>query len=157
MDNNAKNNCCTGINLPNNTPNGYCATGWCPKSENCVSFMTSYCTGNNLQSNECIQFCRNNPGKCDQALISYCANPNNFSIPICGCALHKSQYAVLEALTPQGLAVPITCDQRCGTTDTALRLQGQQDCQIGSICVANLSDVKVIANQIRYYNQSKLW
>ncbi|XWV26887.1 putative orfan [Tupanvirus soda lake] len=149
MDQNSQINCCTGTNLPNNTPNGYCATGWCPNSANCISFMTSYCTGENLKSNECTQFCRNNPGKCDQALIKYCSDSNNYSVPVCGCALPTSQYAILQALTPEGLAVPITCDQRCGTNNAAIRLQGQQNCDINAICVANLSNVNVISKEIQ--------
>ncbi|XWV25550.1 putative ORFan [Tupanvirus deep ocean] len=149
MNQSSQINCCTGTNLPNNTPNGYCATGWCPNSANCISFMTSYCTGSNLQSNACTQFCRNNPGKCDQALTSYCSDPNNYTKPVCGCALPNSQYAILQALTPEGLAVPITCDQRCGTNNAAIRLQGQQDCNINAICVVNLSDVNVISQQVQ--------
>jgi hypothetical protein len=150
MDYTAKINCCSSTNLPGNTPNGYCASGWCPTSDNCASFMTLYCTGNNLQSNECRQFCKKNPGKCDQALISYCADPKNFSVPACGCAMPNSQYPIIQALTPEGLGVPITCDQRCGINNDAIRLiNQQQDCTIGTICVANLSDVNVIGSQLQ--------
>jgi hypothetical protein len=111
--------------------------------------MTSYCIGENLQSSACSQFCKANPGKCDQALLSYCSIPSNYTLPVCGCALPQSQYAILKALTPEGLAVPITCDQRCGSTDTAIQLQGQQPCDIGTICVTNLNDVNVISQEVQ--------
>ena len=147
MDPTAKINCCSNTNLPNAGPNGYCASGWCPSSANCVSYMTEHCIGGNLTSDACTQFCRNNPGKCDVALKSYCANPDNFKLPVCGCSLPDSQYAILKALQPNGLGVPITCDQRCGTNNNAIKLQGQQDCSIQSICVVNLDDVKIITEQ----------
>ena len=142
-------NCCLGQNLPNNTPNGYCATGWCPNSDNCISFMTNYCQGNNLKTDECIQFCRSNLGKCDQALINYCADSSNFEVGACGCALPSDQYLLAGLKTPDGEAIPITCDRRCDVNKDAIRLQGQQDCDIKAICVVDLNDVKVVSNEIK--------
>ena len=136
-------NCCSNQNLPSNSPNGYCATGWCPGSASCTSFMTTYCAGNNLQTDQCQQFCKANPGKCDQALQSYCLIPANFTQGVCGCALPANQYLLSSLKTPDGEAIPISCDQRCGVNDQAIRLQGQPDCEIGSICVADLTDVTI--------------
>lgn len=148
MNTRSKLNCCLDQNLPNNSPNGYCASGWCPGSDNCISFLTSYCQGDNLKKDECKQFCRTNPGKCDHALLSYCSNPNNFTAGICGCALPPDQYLLSQLKTPEGLSVPISCDQRCGVNTDAIRLQGQQDCEIGAICVTEISDVNIIENEI---------
>lgn len=149
MDQTAQINCCLNQNLPNNNPNGYCASGWCPNSQACQSLLTNYCQGNNLKSNECKQFCRSNSGKCDQALINYCGRSSNFKENICGCALPSSQYPLSNLKTPNGLQIPITCDRRCDVNVDAIRLQGQQDCKIGAICVINLNDVNVVANNAK--------
>jgi hypothetical protein len=146
MDDTARIKCCTGINLPNNNPHGYCDSGWCPQSENCISYMTSHCTNDNLETDECAQFCRNNPGKCDKALLQYCANftdpVSQSKHPVCGCSLPSDQYGILKALTPEGIAVPISCDARCAN-NASIRLQGQPNCDINSICVANFQNVDV--------------
>ena len=143
FDNTAKVNCCLNQNLPNSSPIGYCATGWCPNSSACQSFMTTHCQKANLNTDECKQFCRNNTGKCDVALTSYCADPNNFTLGVCGCALPTNQYPLSTLQTPDGLQIPITCDKRCDVNVDAIRLQGQQDCKIGAICVVDLTDVNI--------------
>lgn len=150
MDVQSQINCCLDQNLPGNSPNGYCASGWCPGSDNCVSFLTQYCQKNNLQTNTCKQFCRNNIGKCDPALISYCSDQNNYTTGVCGCALPPSQYLLSSLKTPNGEAVPISCDQRCGVAPDAIRLQGQQDCKIGAICVAEFNDVAIVEQETGY-------
>ena len=147
MSNQSKLNCCMSQGLPNNDPRGYCATGWCPGTSSCTSFMSSYCQNNNLQTDACKQFCRSNPGKCDSALTSYCSNPNNYTVGVCGCALPTSQYILSTLKTPDGLEIPISCDQRCGVNQDAIRLQGQQDCKINAICVAELNDIQI--NQVK--------
>lgn len=149
MDQTARVNCCLDQNLPNNSPNGYCASGWCPNSTNCQSFMTSYCTGDNLKTNECLQFCRSNIGKCDPSLTSYCSNPDNFGLGICGCALPLDQYLFSKLRTPDGMTIPISCDRRCDVNNDAIRLQGQQDCKIGTICVVDIEDADKIANEVK--------
>lgn len=144
MDQTAKLNCCLAKNLPNNSPNGYCATNWCPNSENCQSFMKGYCQGDNLQSNECIGFCQRNLGACDPALKKYCSNSDNFKKNVCGCALPSDQYPLTKFKTPQGISIPVTCDERCDVNNDAIRLAGQQDCKIGAICVVDLKDISIV-------------
>lgn len=141
-------NCCSSQNLPNNSPKGYCAQGWCPKSANCKSFMTNYCRGENLKTDECKQFCRSNTGKCDSALVSFCSNPSNYELGICGCALPSDQYVMSKFKTPSGVSIPITCDRRCDINKDSIRLQSQQNCEIKSICAIDLKDVQVISKEV---------
>ncbi|MEM3062059.1 MAG: hypothetical protein QW303_00745 [Nitrososphaerota archaeon] len=149
MDDTRKLNCCLDQNLPNNSPEGYCASGWCPGSDRCISFLTGYCSGNNLQKRECIFFCKSNPGKCDDALRKYCNDPKNFTKEICGCALPLDQYPLSNFKTPEGESIPISCDQRCGVKPDAIRLQGQQDCKINAICVVNIDDFKIYDSYVK--------
>lgn len=150
MTEQSKVNCCSNTNLPNHKPEGYCASGWCPSSVACSSFMTSYCKDKKLSTPECGQFCRNNPGKCDDALKQFCSKSENITDPVCGCAL-PDKYYILKTegiTTPGGVDVPISCDRRCGTNKDAVRLLGQQDCKINAICVVNLRDVKFVEGQL---------
>lgn len=149
MDQPTQINCCLNQNLPGNNPKGYCASGWCPDSQNCISFMTNYCKENKLETAECKQFCRSNKGKCDVSLINYCADSKNFNKPICGCALPTNQYILSNLKTPNGEAIPISCDQRCGVNQDAIRLQGQQDCNIGTICVISVKDIDIVKSQVK--------
>ncbi|MEM0354040.1 MAG: hypothetical protein QXW79_00525 [Thermoplasmata archaeon] len=149
MDDTRRLNCCLDQNLPNNNPEGYCASGWCPGSDRCISFLTNYCRGDNLQKRECIFFCKNNPGRCDYALKEYCKNPNNFTKEICGCALPLDQYPLSKFKTPEGESIPIACDQRCGVKTDAIRLQGQQDCKINAICVVDINDFKIYDSYVQ--------
>ena len=148
MNQTAQLNCCLNQNLPNNNPNGYCSSGWCSGSSKCDSFLTDYCKGDKLQTDECKQFCRNNLGKCDSALIKYCSDPTNFKLSICGCALPSDQYFLSNLKTPDGETIPIACDRRCGINVDAIKLLGQQDCNIDAICVVNLNDVNIIAKEV---------
>lgn len=157
MDTPTKVNCCLNQNLPSGGPNGYCASGWCEGSSTCNSFMTDFCQNNYLQTDACKQFCRNNPGACDNALLSYCSNPSNYTVGVCGCALPSSgpnnQYFLTQLKGTDGLQVPISCDYRCGVNPDAIRLQGQPDCKIGAICVADLSNVEINEAQQAVGNQ----
>ena len=135
-------NCCLNQNLPNNSPDGYCDIQWCPGTPTCQSFMTSYCVGDALQTPACKQYCQSNLGKCDSALQSYCADPDNYNVPVCGCALPSSQYLFSNLKTPDGESIPVSCDQRCNSSN-AIRLLGQQDCEIDAICVVDLNNVNI--------------
>jgi hypothetical protein len=143
MNTYSKVNCCINKNLKKDRAEGYCAKGWCPGSSSCISFMTSYCQEDRLDTMECVEFCKKNTGKCDAALLKYCKNPENFAKPVCGCALPSDQYTLNKLRTPTGEAVPISCDYRCGTIPEAIRLAGQQDCKIGAVCVQNFKDVEI--------------
>lgn len=147
MDEGRKIQCCLDKNLPSTGPQGYCASGWCPNSDNCISFFRSYCTGDNLQTDDCKYFCRSHPGMCDEALKKYCHDSKNFDKEVCGCALPLSEYPFTRINTPENISIPITCDKRCDNSD-AIRLQGQQDCNIGSVCILNAEDVKIIESHI---------
>lgn len=133
-------NCCLSQNLPNNTPNGYCKPQWCEGTDTCNSFLTGYCKGDNLNSAGCIQFCKKNPGKCDPALLKYCANPINFQMEICGCALPNDQYYFNQVKLENDVTIATACDKRCGNTPDAIRLEGQEDCKVDAICVIDIND-----------------
>ena len=156
MNQTSKINCCSDQNIPNNNRNGYCGTGWCKNSQNCSTFMTNYCQGDNLATSQCQQFCRNNLGACDSALKTYCAIPKNFTQvgqnTVCGCAMPPDQYLLSKVKTSSGLGIPIACDARCGANANAVKLQGQQDCEIGSICISEVSDVTI--NEVQAQLQS---
>lgn len=143
FNNEQKLNCCLNRNLPSNSPNGYCQTGFCQGSTNCQSFMTGYCTGANLSTAECRQYCQQNPSTCDTALRSYCGNQSySSSLPVCGCALPKAQYPLAQMQTASGFDVPIRCDAKCNSTD-AIKLGDQQEACQATICIINDVNIDV--------------
>ena len=134
--------CCLGTTQQTN-----CKPGFCLGSADCATFMTNYCQGANLETAQCVNFCQTNPGDCDTALRTFCSLPANFDATVCGCSLPSGQYLLTNLKTPQGLAVPITCDQRCANSG-AVKLAGQQECQIGTICVQSGINITTLQSQV---------
>jgi hypothetical protein len=134
--------CCLGTTQQTN-----CKPGFCLGSADCATFLTNYCQGANLETAQCVNFCQTNPGACDTALRTFCALPANFTETVCGCSLPSGQYLLTNLKTPQGLAVPITCDQRCANSG-AVKLAGQQECAIGTICVQSGINITTLQSQV---------
>lgn len=151
-------NCCLSIGLPETGKNpttganGYCAPEWCPNSSQCVSYMGNYCTGANLLTQDCQNWCKNpnNIGKCDIALRNYCGQFTYANAPpVCGCALDNSQYPLKNSAvqTDTGATVPTKCDRKCDSDD-AVKLAGQQDCQIGAVCIISNVDISLVQSSV---------
>lgn len=108
--------------------------------------LTNFCKGNNLLTQQCFDFCRQNLGQCDVALIDFCSDSANFDQPICGCALPDSEYAINQ-LKNQGISIPIACDKRCqGTGVIPLANTGQ--CNIGTVCIQSDIDITAVQSEI---------
>lgn len=136
-------NCCLNQNLPNNTPNGYCQTGWCDGTATCETYMKSYCSGSNLTTAVCLQWCQDpkNVGKCDVALRSYCMDKTYETTPaVCGCALPRNQYPLSTIRTKTGLDVATRCDAKCNSPD-AIKLADQQQACNSTICI--MEDISI--------------
>jgi len=135
--------CCSG-----SVDEKKCKPGFCKNSAQCATFFKNFCQEGNLQTEDCIEFCQTNKGQCDAALRSYCSRPENFSKTVCGCALPLDQYLIASLQTDTGIAVPLTCDVRCGPPTEAIKLAGQQDCQVGAICVISGVDIQALQSQV---------
>lgn len=133
-------NCCSG-EIPTSGPVGYCKPQWCPGTPKCDSFMAEQCVGDKLNSKQCISYCQKNPGKCDTELTKYCANPVNYGLEICGCALPFDQYFFNTLKIEKGVTIPTACDIRCNQPN-AIRLDEQQNCDIDAICVLDINSAQ---------------
>lgn len=139
----SKANCCGNQEFPGNTAEGYCAIGWCPGSDKCISFMQSNCVGSKLGESNCQEFCKKNPGKCDRALLNFCSKSENFGQPVCGCTMPTSQYPLSKFIAPGVPTIPKACDIRCSTVPQALRTLDQPACSINTICVQNVTELNI--------------
>ena len=70
---------------------------------------TEYCQNpNNVNKTECKNWCNVNPGKCDQAVLSYCSLNKN-DTTFCGC-INTQKYDKLQSkLSEKGIALIPQC------------------------------------------------
>ena len=108
--------------------------------------LTDFCKGTNLLTQECFDFCRQNVGQCDVALIDYCSDSANFTAPVCGCALPASEYAINQ-LKSAGISIPIACDKRCQGT-SVIPLANTGTCNVGTVCIQSSIDITAVQSQI---------
>lgn len=109
--------------------------------------LTDFCVGDNLNKGECVSFCNSFPGHCDKELLKYCADPVNFTKPICGCALPSAQYPLLAIQNATGTTVPIACDVRCQAQDH-INLASTGTCSVGTLCVQSNLDITAVQSTL---------
>ena len=64
----------------------YCKNLCTPANSKCTNVIQTLCQGDNLNSDECTNFCGSDYD-CDVALTDYCKDPNNYKLDICQCFL----------------------------------------------------------------------
>lgn len=88
--------CCTGA-----SPAGACGE-FTPGTQTCHAAIASYCASN-MGSQACQTWCKQNPGYCDSAAISYCsASPSD---PFCAC--------INSPVNTTGAINPKCVDRKC--------------------------------------------
>jgi len=104
--------CCSGTASGSNRPlcpEKLCFSDTEGHNDACRQHMTDYCVGDNLNTEECITFCRMNPSECHTRLKEICANKMNEAAwnDVCGCYYPDRVYDDLaEKLAGYGIHAP---------------------------------------------------